>query len=184
MRKGLLIFIGLLLFSQQILFAQDAALTNIVVTNNRDDLLLYLNATGAFSDKTKKAILSGVPTTFTFYITLNKERNYWFNKNIVDLKVTHVIKYDNLKKEFRVDRSWDSSGPVYTSSFEEAQQLMIKIDSLRIVSLKKLEKGQHYQIRAKAELSKFTLPLHLHKILFFLSFWDVETDWYAIDFTF
>ena len=184
MRKAFLIFIGLLLLSQQIISAQDAALTNIVVTNNRDDLLLYLNATGAFSEKTKKTILSGVPTTFTFFISLNRIRNYWLNKTIVDMKVTHVIKYDNLKKEFYVDRSWDPGGPVVTNSFEEAQQLMIKIDSLKIASLKDLEKGQHYQIRAKAQLSKPTLPLHLHRILFFLSFWDVETDWYAIDFTF
>ena len=184
MRKTFFIFFALLLLWQQTVCAENTALTNIVVTNNRDDLLLYLNATGAFSEKIKKAVLSGVPTTFIFYITLNKTRNYWLNKTIVNLKVTHTLKYDNLKKEFYIDRSWDPGGPLVTSSFEEAQQLMIKIDSLKIVSLKELEKGQHYQIRAKAELSKLTLPLHLHRVLFFLSFWDVETDWYAIDFTF
>jgi hypothetical protein len=184
MRKGFLILLGLLILSQQILLAEDAALTNIVVTNNRDDLLLYLNATGAFNEKTRKAILSGVPTTFTFYITLNRDRDYWLDKKIVNLKISHVIEYDNLKKVFHIDRSWDSGGPVATSSFEEAQQLMIKVDSLKIVSLGELEKGEHYQIRAKAELSKFKLPLHLHRVLFFLAFWDVETDWYAIDFTF
>ena len=184
MRKTILMIVGFLLLFQQVAFAEGAALTNIVVTNNRDDLLLYLNATGAFSEKTRKAIMSGVPTAFTFYITLNRERSYWLNKSIVDLKVTHSIKYDSLKKEFYIDRSWDSGGPVITSSFEEAQQLMIKIDSLKIVSLEQLEKGRQYQIRAKAELSKFTLPLHLHRVLFFLTFWDVETDWYAIDFTY
>jgi len=184
MRKTLFVFFGLLFLWQQILSAEDTALTNIVVTNNRDDLLLYLNATGAFSEKIKGAVLSGVPTTFLFYITLNKNRNYWMNKTIVDLKVTHTVKYDNLKKEFHIDRSWDPGGPLVTSSFEEAQQLMIKIDSLKIISLQELEKGRHYQIRAKAELSKLTLPLHLHRVLFFLSFWDVETDWYAIDFTY
>lgn len=184
MKKVLFIGLGLLFFCQQILTAQETALTNIVITNNRDDLLLYLNATGAFNEKTKKVIMSGVPTTFLFYIKLNETRNYWLNKTLVDLKVTHVITYDNLKKEFQIDRSWDSSGTAVTSSFEEAQQLMIKIDSLKITSLQNLEKGRHYQIRAKAELSKITLPLHLHRVLFFLSHWDVETDWYAYDFTY
>jgi hypothetical protein len=98
MRKAFFIFFGLLLLWQQVISAEDTALSNIVVTNNRDDLLLYLNATGAFSEKTKRAVLSGVPTTFVFYITLNKNRNYWMNKTIVDLKVTHILKYDNLKK--------------------------------------------------------------------------------------
>jgi hypothetical protein len=184
MRKYIFILVGLILLSQHILLAEDAALTNIVVTNNRDNLLLYLNATGAFNEKTRKAVMSGVPTTFTFYITLNRDRDYWLDKKIVNLKITHVIEYDNLKKEFHIDRSWDPVGPMITSSFEEAQQLMIKVDSLNVVSLGELEKGEHYQIRAKAELSKFKLPLHLHRVLFFLAFWDVETDWYAIDFTF
>lgn len=183
MRKGFIILIGLLLLSVHLLWAENAAL-EIVVSNSRDDLLLYVTATGAFNEKTRKAILSGVPTTFTFYITLNRDRNYWFDKSIVNFKETHVIEYDNLKKEFHISRSWDSGGPVVTSSFEEAQLAMVKIDSLNIVSLGALEKGQPYQIRVKAELSKFTLPLHLHRVLFFLSFWDVETDWYTKDFTF
>jgi hypothetical protein len=59
---------------------------------------------------------------------------------------------------------------------------MAEIDSLKIVPLWKLEKGGKYQIRAKAELSKLTLPFYLHYILFFVSLWDFETDWYTIDF--
>jgi hypothetical protein len=26
------------------------------------------------------------------------------------------------------------------------------------------------------------LPFYLHYVLFFLSFWDFETDWYTVDF--
>lgn len=178
------IMIGILLVFQPISFAEEAKLMDIVVTNNRDDLLLYLNATGAFRKKTKKVILSGVPITFTYLIALNQARAYWFSRSLVDIKVSHTIRYDGLKKVFEVSRSWDSANPIATSSFEEAQKLMVEIDSLKITALKALEKGRHYQIRVKAELSKLTLPLQLHRVLFFLSFWDFETDWYTIDFTF
>jgi len=37
---------------------------------------------------------------------------------------------------------------------------------------------------AKAELNKLTLPFHLHYVLFFVSLWDFETDWYTIDFVY
>ena len=53
---------------------------------------------------------------------------------------------------------------------------MSEVDSLKIVPLSALEKGGHYQIRAKAQLSKLTLPLYLHYVLFFVSLWDFETD--------
>ncbi|MGA8181415.1 MAG: DUF4390 domain-containing protein, partial [Desulfobacterales bacterium] len=73
-------------------------------------------------------------------------------------------------------------GPQMTQSFDEAQKLMTEIDSLKIVPLKQLEKGGHYQLRAKAELSKVTLPFYLHYVLFFVSLWDFETDLYTVDF--
>jgi len=162
--------------------AQQTRLTNIKVSNTRDDLLLYVTLEGAFSPKLKKVILSGVPTTFSFFVNLNAVRNMWFDRGIADIEVTHAIHYDNIKKEFTVRRSWKNNEPEVTKSFEEARKWMSQISSLKIISLNRLEKGQHYQLRIKAEVSKQTLPFYLHYILFFISFWDIETDWYTIDF--
>ncbi len=163
-------------------FAQDAILTNITVSNTRDDLLLYLNLEGAFREEMKKAILSGVPSTFSFFAKLNRTRNFWFDRAIADIEVTHTIIYDNLKKEFTVKRSWKEDNPEVTKSFKEAQKWMTEINSLKLIPLNRLEKGEQYQLRVKAEVSKKTLPFYLHYILFFVSLWDFETDWYAIDF--
>jgi len=180
-RKTCFILVGMLFFVQNLAFAQDARLTNIIVTNTSDDLLMYMNVEGAFIDEIKEAILSGVPTTFSFFITLYKVRNLWFDNNLADLKISHTIKYNNLKKEFTVIKS-ESNKSVVTQFFGEAQKLMSEIDRLKIVPLSMLEKGSHYQIRANAELNKVTLPYYLHHILFFVSLWDFETDLYAIDF--
>jgi len=169
---------------QPLAFAQEARLANIIVTNTRDELLVYLTVEGAFSEKMKEAVFSGVSLSFSFFITLYRERGFWLDKQIVDLKVIHRIKYDNLKKDFTIRRSWEGGKPIVTQSFDEAQKLMTEIDSLPIVPLSRLEKGRHYQLRAKAELSKVTLPFYLHYIFFFVSLWDFETDWYTIDFTF
>lgn len=163
-------------------FAEDARLTNITVSNTRDDLLLYLNVEGAFREQMKKAILSGVPATFSFFASLNLVQNFWFDGTISDIEVTHTIQYDNLKKEFSIHRSWDGNNLKITQSFQQAQQLMTEIHSLKIIPLSELEKGRQYQLRVKAEFSKKTLPFYLHYVLFFVSLWDFETDWYALDF--
>lgn len=184
-RKTISILIVIVIFIQASAFAQEASLTNINVSNNRDDLLLFFTLDGAFREKLKTAISSGVPATFSFYISLYRVRDLWFDRKIADLKLTHTVKYDNLKKEYTVKRSWDKHEPVepvVTQSFEEAQRLMTEIDSLRIYPLKRLTKGRQYQIRAMAEVSKITLPFSLHYVVFFVSFWDFETDWYTIDF--
>jgi len=150
--------------------------------NTRDYLLIYLTVEGAFTEKIEKAIMSGVPTTFSYIISLYKVRDMWFDQQIIELKITHTIRYNIIKKEFSITRSSPKGGPVVTLSLDEARKRMCEIDNLKITALSKLKKGCRYQIRAKAELSKLTLPFYLHYILFFVSLWDFETDWHTIDF--
>lgn len=183
-QKILAYLLSVLIGIQNLAYAEDARLANITVSNTRYDLLLYLNVEGAFRDEMKKAILSGVPATFSFFASLNRVKNFWFDGKIADMEITHTIKYDNLKKEFTITRSWEDNDPKVTKSYEEAQKLMNEIDSLKIIPLNRLEKGKQYQLRVKAEFSKKTLPFYLHYVLFFVSLWDFETDWYAIDFIF
>lgn len=162
--------------------AQDARLSNIIVTNTRDNLLLYLTVKDAFPPKIENTIKSGVPITFSFFIDLFQVRSFWMDRGIIDMKITHTMKYDNLKKEYIVSRSWEDGQPLVVKSLQEAKKLMTEVDSLSIIPLDQIEKGKQYQIRAKAELSKLTLPFYLHYVLFFVSLWDFETDWYTIDF--
>ena len=181
-RKTGAILVALFLILQSTAFAEDAVLTNIIVTNTRDDLLVYLSVKGAFREEMEKAILSGVPATFSFLVDLYLVRNLWLDRKITDLNVTHTIKYDNLKKEFSITRSWEDNKTQVTQSFKEARKLMTEVDGIKVVPLKWLEAGKQYQIRSKAELSEITLPFYLHYVLFFVSLWDFETDWYTIDF--
>jgi uncharacterized protein DUF4390 len=163
-------------------FATDAKLTEIEVSNNRDDLLLFLKVDGAFNKELKEAVLNGIPATFSFFITLEESRTLWPDKTIAKLTVTHELKYNNLKNQFIVKRSCEGNKPVTTESFEDAQKLMSEIKSLKLVSLNKLTKGSTYQVNAKAELDKVELPFFLNYILFFASLWDFETDWAAFEF--
>ena len=112
--------------------------------------------------------------TFSFIIDLYRVRNMWLDKEMTSIKVTNTLKYNNLKKEYTVTRSWESEKPLVVKSFEAAKKLMTEVDSLTVIALDRLEKGKRYQIRAKAELSKLTLPFYLHYVLFFVSLWDFE----------
>jgi glycerophosphoryl diester phosphodiesterase len=179
---GLLVLVILLLSVYGVAMAKDATLTNIIVTNTRDDLLVYLSVEGAFTQKMEDAVKNGVPASFTFFVNLYRTRSMWLDKKLADLTITHTIKYNSLKKEYAVSRSWDSNSPVILQSFDAAKKLMTEIDSLKVIPLGMLERGKQYQIQAKAKLSRVTLPYYLHYVLFFLSLWDFETDWYTIDF--
>ena len=73
-------------------FTQEAVLSNMSIANTRDQLLLYLNVKSAFTDEVEKAILSGVSTTFSFLVVLNRERSFWVDEKIAETTVHHTIK--------------------------------------------------------------------------------------------
>lgn len=159
-----------------------AVIENIKIANTRDDLLTYFDVKKAFTPKINQAVLNGIPTTFSFYVTLYKTQGSWFDKEIADIQIKSTLKYNALKKNFSVLRSWKEKDSVVVQSFEEAKSLMTEIDNLKILPLNQLTKGDKYQLRIKAKLDRVTLPLSLHYVLFFVSFWDFETNWYLINF--
>ncbi len=184
-RKIWIILLIMALFGRNPAFAQNARLSDITITNTHYGLeLVYLNIKGTFTEKMKKAVMSGVLITFSFFINVDEVRRFWSDRRIVELEITHTVKYDNLRKQFIITRSWKNDNPAIVKSFTEARKLMSEITHLPILPSEKLKKGGHYQFKAKAELSKVTLPLYLHYILILLSLWDFETEWQAIDFVY
>ena len=181
------LFIGIMSFLVLPISAsaeQEALIENIKLANTRDDLLTYFDIKQAFTDKINQAVLNGIPTTFSFYIDLYKTDGSWLDKKISDNQIKSTLKYNSLKKEFTVSRPWKNEKTITTQSFDEAKALMTEIDNLKIIPLNQLIKGDKYQLRIKAKLDKVTLPLSLHYVFFFVSFWDFETNWYVINFTY
>ena len=181
---ALFLLISLLLPSFSPLQAAEATLSNIIVTNTQEDLLVFFDIEGCFTREMEEAILNGIPTTFTIYIRLYRTRTFWFDASISDIELEHTIKYDSLKNEFRVTRSEDNHSEFIHKDFDSAKKAMAGIENMKIASLRELREKGKYQLRVKAELEKVRLPLYLHYVLFFVSLWDFETDWYTVDFTY
>jgi len=162
--------------------AKEAYLSDFVVTNTRDHLLVYFTVNNCFTPEMNNAIESGIETTFTFFVQLHEKRELVWDKKIADLEVSHSIKYDSLKKTYSVRFSEDNNREVTARTFEEAKKLMAEIAALKVLPMHQLKKGKRYQLQMMAQLDKIRLPFYLHYVFFFLSLWDFETDWYAVDF--
>jgi len=164
-------------------WAADPRITDVIVTNTRDDLILYFRVEGCFTEELERAIMNGVPTTFTFLVALNQVRNFWKDKSLASMEIRHTVKFNNLKDEFVITRSENGEKPIIVNSFSGAKRIMAEVENLSVTRLDQLEHNHLYQVRIKAELKKITLPLYLHYAFrFFLFLWDFETDWYATDF--
>jgi hypothetical protein len=182
-RAGILILVLLAILPWEVrALAEEAYLSDIVVTNTRDHLLVYFTVNNCFTPEMNEAIESGLTTTFTFYVKLYAKRDILWDKKIVDLGFSHSIKYDNLKGTYELKLSDRNDKTVTVRNFEEAKKLMAEVVALKLIPLQLLTKGTRYQLQMMAELDKLELPLYLHYILFFLYLWDFKTDWHAVDF--
>ena len=167
--------------------AQDTSqpvLTDIKLANTRDDLLIYFKVENAFPPKIMQSIENGILPPFSFHLSLYKTGGSWLDKKITEIEIQSAIKYNSLKQEYTVSRPWKEEKPAVTKSFEEARDWMTRIDNMVVAPLADLVKGEKYQIRIRAKLTRVTLPFALHYVFFFVSFWDVKTDWYIINFTY
>ena len=164
--------------------AEEARLTDIVAAITGEHLIIYFRVSECFTEEMKKAIENGINTTFTFFVTLHEVRDFQLDNKIADLHVRHDIVYDNLKKVYKVSLSERDNKTIHVEDFNEAKNLMSEIVDLKLTGIQNLRNGNQYKVRMMAELDKIKLPLYLDYILFFLSLWDFETDWYTVNFTY
>lgn len=157
-----------------------------------DDLAIELNGnmevsfsvTNCCTGELEEALKSGVPTTFSFRIKVYLVRNLWLDKKVASRKFKHHIKYDNITKEYQFHFE-ENNHSLSVKDFEKAKELMAKVNGVKLLPTGRLEKGRTYCIDVKAELDPVRLPFGLqHIFFFFLSFWDVETDWLRYEFTY
>ena len=123
----------------------------------------------------KAALSKGIPVTLTFLILLYEVRDYWFDVKLVSKTAMHEVRFDLLRKEYRIQRSWEKEIPLVVKDLETAQSLFSEIKGFDVIALKRLKKGKHYQLRIKSELSEN--KAHLTGLP-----WEFDTDWYTINF--
>ena len=145
-------------------------------------LFVSFRLENVFSSQMWEVLLNGIPITFTCLVAVHEIGNFWIDKQIVNLKIDHMMKYSVLKKEFVIKRSWQIDEVLITESFDEAQSVMSEISGLKIIPFTWLENGSRYQMGIQAELSKANVPMNLRSALFFSPSWGFETDWYMVDF--
>jgi len=163
--------------------AQEATITDFTVSNSENQLLLYLSLQDCFTDEMETAIHNGIPATFTFYVELYQIRKGWPDKKISSRNFNHIMDYDSLKKEYRIQRA-EKKGHKLTSSLAEAKTLMSEINGFEFFPLAQLDADSEYMVKVKAKLAKKTLPLYFHYLIPFSSLWDFETDWHKLVFHF
>ncbi len=184
MRRGFILaltIVGSLVFGEVAISKEPSIEGLVIELNGQMEVSFFV--TNCCTEKLEEAIRSGVPTTFTFRIKLYLVRSLWPDKKLTSLTFKRSIKYDNIAKECQFHFE-ESNNTLSVKDFEKAKEIMGKVNGVKLLPTSRLQKGRKYYLDVKAELDPVRLPLGLENIFFFLSFWDVETDWLRYEFTY
>lgn len=144
----------------------DASIGEVAVSRT-PALSITFSVKDAFTKDIDEAIKSGVPTTFTFIVKIDRVRSGWFNETVSETRFTHSVKYDALKEEYEIGIDEMGEKSIRTKDSNEMKALMSTVTSVGIAPKRPLEAGERYEFRIKAELHSIELPFLLDYVFFF-----------------
>ena len=160
-------------------YCSDAFIDEVRVDNG-PDLKVSFTVKNAFTKEIEEAIKSGVPTSFTFFMELNRVNGHWFNEGVGKWQFRHTVKYDTLKEEFEITSDEDAA--IKTKDFAEMKRAMSTASAITLYPVSQMVPGENYELRVMAELRTVKLPFLLNYMFFFVKYWDFETGWHTYGF--
>jgi hypothetical protein len=163
---------------------KEPEITDVLITHLKNNLVVNFKVKDKFNKNLIETILSGIPVTFNFKITLLKKKRLWFDSVISSFSLNHLIKKDQLKEEYYIYLNEENSNPVVTSNFEKAKGILCSLDKVPVIPLSFLKVGEKLTIKIKASAESKKPPFFIHYLPFFNSWKNFETDWYTETFQF
>lgn len=181
------LFLLLILFlgnNAQAESSQEVQFKDITITTSKTHLLLFGVLSNDKHQELEQALHSGIPMQFTFFVELFRTRENWPDEELTTIEFNHTLRYDTLKEHYQLELEEHQNRKSTYESLEEAMKVMNDINGLKVIQLTDLTPDSSYELRIKAELFKKTLPMNLHYLIPFISMWNLETDWFTIEFTY
>lgn len=158
--------------------------TDSILTTSDSHLLFFTTLQNSFTEEMILGVKSGIPIQFSFFITLEGVKENWPDQELLSIEFKHTLTYDTLKEIYNVELEEKNHQIISSEYLSETQKIMGELNGIELTGLNNLDADTTYKLRFRAVLYKKTLPMGLHKVTPFISWWDVETQWQELTFTY
>jgi hypothetical protein len=116
-------------------------------------VLVSFELTGGFTDSVEQAVASGLAVTFLYDVALRQARPWWWDRTIAQATVTASVRYDTLRREYRLSRLVDGRVEETRVVTDRATvgRFATVFERLPLFSTAALEPNGEYYIRVRAE---------------------------------
>ncbi len=130
-----------------------------------------------FTDVAVEALQNGVPLLILIDIEVDRERNWWLDKNIAELQQGYLLLYHALTEKYIVN-NLNSGAQENYDSLSAAVSALGKVENLPILDANLVNDDKGFIVRLHTYLDLEALPAPMRPLAYISSQWRLESDWY------
>jgi hypothetical protein len=144
------------------------------------DGVYHLNARldPPISDAVRRGLAEGVPLALELDLVIKQLRQLLPNSTVAELTQRYHLQYNAVSARY-VLRNDNSGQQESLRTVDEALEHLSEVHSLPALDKALIARDRRYEATVRAKLDFGTVPFTLRLLMFWVSDWHRETDWYA-----
>lgn len=140
--------------------------------------LLQARVTYPVNDQIRAALRDGVSLTFELEAVVERERRFWADARIVEVRLERELAYHTVSDRYVVRGAQGRDIDSYPS-LDAALAALGNVDRWPIVVASQVEADAEHVVRVRAGVRRGRLTDALRVIMFWTDDWHRETEWYT-----
>lgn len=130
------------------------------------------------SDAVRRGLVEGVPLTLEVDLDIERVRQLLPNSRVAELTQRYRLQYNAVSARY-ILRNENSGQQESLGTLDEAIAHLSEVHSLPALDKALIDADRRYEGRVKAKIDFGTVPFTLRLLMFWVSDWHRESDWYA-----
>lgn len=149
---------------------------NVEIDLRDGNYLLSADIDYRLSPRAQEALENGIPLFWHINIKTLRQRDYLWDRTLIDTDIRYRIQYHALLNMYRVRK--ENSGEIYNfSTLSAALDAMSAIRDFRVMDMTAYNPEKRYAVGIKVTLDRDALPLPLRPIAYINPQWYLASDW-------
>lgn len=130
------------------------------------------------SDAVRRGLSEGVPLALALDIDIERVRQLLPNSRVAELTQRYHLQYNAVSAHY-VLRNDNSGQQESFGSVDEAIEHLSEVHNLPVLDKALIARDRRYEASVRGKIDFGTVPFTLRMLMFWVSDWHRESDWYA-----
>jgi hypothetical protein len=130
------------------------------------------------SDAVRRGLAQGVPLSLELDLIIKRVRQLLPNSSVAELTQRYHLQYNAVSARY-ILRNDNSGQQESLGTIDEAIEHLSEVHSLPALDKALIPRERRYEANVRAKLDFGTVPFTMRLLMFWVSDWHRESDWYA-----